>query len=71
MHQRLPEKYGENLLFFQKFIIKVCREHRCILSQRGNANEAPVWFDVPENMTVEVKGKKSVYEQMLEDSDVL
>lgn len=71
MHQRLPEKYGENLLFFQKFIIKVCREHRYILSQRGNANETPVWFDAPENMTVEVKGKKSVYEQMLEDSDVL
>lgn len=60
MCQRLPEEYGEKLLSFQKFVIKKRREHAYLLSQIGNADQTPVWFDAPENVTVEAKGKKSV-----------
>lgn len=36
------------------------REHGYILSRMGNAVQTTVWFKDPENMTVEVKGKKSI-----------
>lgn len=61
MCQRLPEEYEEKLLAFQKFVIKMRREHGYIASQIGNADQTPVWFDAPENVTVEAKGKKSIH----------
>lgn len=35
-------------------------EHNYMLSEIANADQTPVWFDCPENCTVELKGKKSV-----------
>lgn len=60
MCQRLPEEYDEKLLSLQKFVIEKHREHEYLLPQIGNADQTPVWFEAPENMTVEVKGTKCV-----------
>lgn len=35
------------------------REHEYVLSQTGNAGQALVWFNVPENCAVKAKGAKS------------
>lgn len=58
--QHLPEKYGYKLLSFQKLIIKKRREHGYLLLQIGNADQTVVWFDAPDNVTVEVEGKNSI-----------
>ncbi|KAM7312951.1 pogo transposable element with KRAB domain [Ixodes scapularis] len=60
MCQRLPAEYEDKLLSFQKSVSKLRREHGYILSQIGNADHTPVWFDSPENCTVNAKGQKSV-----------
>ncbi|KAM7287750.1 hypothetical protein ISCGN_031441 [Ixodes scapularis] len=60
MCQRLPAEYGDKLLSFQKYVIELRREHGYILSQIGNADQTPVWFDSPENCTANAKGQKSV-----------
>lgn len=58
--QRLPEDYTDKVLSFHKYVIGLRHQHNYLLSQIGNADQTPVWFDCPENYTVELKGKKSV-----------
>jgi hypothetical protein len=51
--QKLPEKYEEKLINFQKFVILLRKKHAYLLSQIGNADQTPVWFDMPESTTIE------------------
>lgn len=61
MCQHLPEEYEARLLSFYKFIVKKHSKHEYLLSPIGNADQTPVLFDAPKNMTVGLKGKKSIH----------
>jgi hypothetical protein len=58
--QKLPEEYEEKLIIFQKCVISLRKKHGYLLSQIGNADQAPVWFDMTESTTIEHVGARSV-----------
>lgn len=58
--QKLPNESKDELLKFQRFVNSLRREHSYDLPQIGNADQMPVWFDTPENSTVDFKGAKSI-----------
>lgn len=60
MCQRLPDAYEEKLLNFQRYVIGLRKERNYLLSQLGNADQTPVYFEMPMDTTLEKKGAKSV-----------
>jgi hypothetical protein len=58
--QKLPTHYVEKLIAYQRHVINLRRKHDYLLGQMGNAEETPVFFDMPANTTVDTKGSKSV-----------
>ena len=58
--QRLPSAYEEKLVSFQRHIIRLRKKNSYLLSQIGNADQTPVYFEMPLDSTVSVKGSKSV-----------
>jgi hypothetical protein len=58
--QRLPDAYEEKILCFLKYIISLWRQHSCIVSQIGNSDQTPVYFEMPLNTAVHKKGDKNV-----------
>lgn len=58
--QKLPADYEEKLIRFQRHVIKLRQEKNYFLGQIGNADETPVYFDMPSAATIAVKGSKSV-----------
>ncbi|KAM7299429.1 pogo transposable element with KRAB domain [Ixodes scapularis] len=58
--QKLPEAYEEKLVAFQRFVIMLRRTNNYIAGQMGNADQTPMFFDMPSNYTVETKGAKQV-----------
>jgi hypothetical protein len=58
--QQLPDAYEKKVLCFQKYIINLWRQHSYTVSQIGNADQTPVYFEMPLNTMVHKKGDKSV-----------
>ncbi|KAJ8361947.1 hypothetical protein AAFF_G00409250 [Aldrovandia affinis] len=58
--QRLPSDFREKLLSYQRYVIKLRKKHSYPLDQMGNADQTPVFFDMPTSVTVHKKGDKSV-----------
>ncbi|KAM7295747.1 pogo transposable element with KRAB domain [Ixodes scapularis] len=58
--QKLPEAYEEKLVAFQRFVIMLRRTNNYIAGQMGNADQMPMFFDMPSNYTVETKGATQV-----------
>jgi hypothetical protein len=58
--QRLPEAYKEKLISFQKYALKLRKQHEYLLGQIGNADQTPVFFDVPESTTVNTASERTV-----------
>lgn len=58
--QRLPEDFEDQLLNFQKFVIKQRKLYDFDLSQIGNADQTPMTFDLPATTTVTQRGVKNV-----------
>lgn len=58
--QKLPGDFEEKLVNYQKFVISLRKEFNFLLGQIGNADETPIWFDLPANYTVHEKGDKQV-----------
>jgi hypothetical protein len=58
--QKLPSDFEEKLLAVQKHVIGPWKANNYLLSQIGNADETPVYFDMSSNYTVDDKGVKSV-----------
>lgn len=55
-----PAEYEEQLVAFQRYVIKLRQEHNYLLGQIGNADQTPVYFDMPSRTTVTAKGAKDV-----------
>uniref|UniRef100_A0A671NPD7 HTH CENPB-type domain-containing protein n=1 Tax=Sinocyclocheilus anshuiensis TaxID=1608454 RepID=A0A671NPD7_9TELE len=58
--QRLPSDFMEKLLSFQHYVIGLRKKHSYPLDQMGNADQRPVFFDMPTSATIHKKGEKSV-----------
>jgi hypothetical protein len=56
----MPKDFDGRITMFQKFVIRLRRNNNYMLSQIGNEDETPLYFDMPTNMTIEGKGEKSV-----------
>ncbi|KAH8035531.1 hypothetical protein HPB51_006287 [Rhipicephalus microplus] len=54
------EEYDEKLHSFQRFILNLRRNNGYLLGQIGNADQTPLYFDMPGTTTVEKKGAKQV-----------
>jgi hypothetical protein len=55
--QRLLEAYEEKPVIFQKFVLKLRKQHEYLLGQIGNADQTPVFFNMLESTTVNSAGK--------------
>jgi hypothetical protein len=56
--KKLSTDYIEKLIAYQRHIINLCQKHDYLSGQMGNADETPVFFDMPANTTVDTKGSK-------------
>jgi hypothetical protein len=59
----LPADFSEKLVTFQRHVIGLREKNTYLLSQRGNANETPLYFDVSSSCTV-IDRTKSVVIQI-------
>lgn len=59
--QKLPKELETKVESFQRFVIQLRKRHDFELSQIGNMDETPVFFDMPSNRTIDVKGSKTVF----------
>ncbi|KAH8020540.1 hypothetical protein HPB51_002489 [Rhipicephalus microplus] len=55
------EEYDEKLHSFQRFVLNLRRNNGYLLGQIGNADQTPLYFDMPGTTTVEKKGAKQVH----------
>ena len=53
---KLPPDYEGKLLSFQRYVITFRKEKNVSMEQIGNADETPIWFDMPCNYTITEKG---------------
>jgi hypothetical protein len=58
--QRLLDAYEEKILCFLKYIINLCWQHSYTVSQTRNADQTPMYFEIPLHTTVHKKGDKNV-----------
>ena len=58
--QKLPADLEEKVTKFLSFVIKQRRQRNYALTQIGNMDETPIWFDMPSARTVNNKGGKTV-----------
>ncbi len=53
INQKLPAYLDDKLLEFQRFIIEKWKKFEYELSEIGNIDETPVFFDMVRNLTIE------------------
>ncbi|KAM7311305.1 Pogo transposable element with KRAB domain [Ixodes scapularis] len=58
--QRLPDAYEEKRLEFHRYVAELRTKNGFMLDQIGNADQTPVWFDMPSRRTVSEKGERQV-----------
>lgn len=58
--QKLPSDFEQKLLNFQRHVIQLRKKSIYDFKHIGNADETPVFFDMPRNYTVNMKGAKEV-----------
>ncbi|KAM7292749.1 hypothetical protein ISCGN_025887 [Ixodes scapularis] len=58
--QRLPDAYEEKRLEFHRYVAELQTKNGFMLGQIGNADQTPVWFDMPSRRTVSEKGEWQV-----------
>jgi hypothetical protein len=51
--QRLPEAYEKELVTFQKYVLKLRKQHEYLLGQLGNINQTPLYltYHTPQQLT--------------------
>ena len=58
--QKLPADVENKILSFQQFVIRERKQFDFSISQIGNMDETPMFFDLPGNSTVHMIGDKTV-----------
>lgn len=58
--QKLPVEFEDKMVSFQRFVIRLREENNYMMGQIGNADETPVWFDMPSSTTITERGTKDV-----------
>ncbi|MES9884208.1 MAG: hypothetical protein ABW185_25465 [Sedimenticola sp.] len=58
--QKLPKDLDDKLENFHKFVINQRKSHMYDIPSIGNMDETPMYFDMPGNSTVHIKGDKTV-----------
>ena len=58
--QKLPKDLDDKVESFQRFIIRHRKQYDYDLTQIGNMDETPMFFDMPGNTTVAMKGEKTI-----------
>ena len=58
--QLLLAEYTEKLISFQRQVINLQKQRNYLLSHIGNADQMPIYFDMPSNVIVDDKDTKSV-----------
>lgn len=58
--QKLPLAFEQKLIEFQRYVIDLRTRNHFLLSQIGNADETPIWFDMPRDYTINDVGTKRV-----------
>ena len=58
--QRLPQEFEEQIISFQKMIIRMRKKNKYDMQQIGNMDETPMNFDMPPSRTVNTAGEKSI-----------
>lgn len=53
--QKLPEEFEDKPVSFQRYAIRL-RQENYTLGQMGNADETPIWFDMPSSSTIAERG---------------
>ncbi len=56
MAQKLPEELTHKITLFQQYIIQYRNNINNNLQTIGNMDETPLWFDMPIETTVDIKG---------------
>jgi hypothetical protein len=56
----MPKDFDDKIIAFHKFVIGLRKNNSYLLSQTGNADQTPLYFDMPTNTTIEGKGEKFV-----------
>jgi hypothetical protein len=56
----MPKGFHDKIIAFHKFAIGLRKNNSYLLSQTGNADQTPLYFDTPTNTTIEGKVEKSV-----------
>ena len=51
--QKLPTDFEENLVNFQQHVIMLRKRGNFLMGQIGDADETPIWLDMPRNYSVE------------------
>ena len=59
--QKFPVDFEKNLQSFQRYVITLREKKNFLMGQIGNADETPIWFDIPRNYTITKKGTKEVF----------
>jgi hypothetical protein len=58
--QSLPEAYKEKLVSFQKYVLKLRKQHEYLLGQIGSSDQTMIFFDMPETTTVNSASEQTV-----------
>lgn len=58
--QKLPHDFENKIISFHSFVINQRKKGGYDLSNIGNIDETPVWFDMPTSKTVTNRGERSV-----------
>ena len=61
IYQKFPVDFEKKLHSFQRYVITLQKEKNFSMLQIGNADETPIWFDMPRNYTITEKGTKEVF----------
>ena len=56
----IPGDYENKVVNFHRCVINLCQKHSYLLSQIGNADQTPVYFEMSVDNTVNRKGESSV-----------
>jgi hypothetical protein len=56
----MPKDFDDKIIAFHKFVIGMRKNNSYLLSQTGNADQTPLYFDMPTKTTIEGKGENIV-----------